>query len=87
MAAAQGETGLPLERVLDIALQVCSGLQAAHERGIIHRDIKPANIFLTNTGVTKVLDFGLAKLLEASEPETEFRQLLGSSSRDLSMPP
>ncbi|MGD0136657.1 MAG: protein kinase, partial [Bryobacteraceae bacterium] len=69
LAAGQGSTGLPLEELIKIALQVSSGLQAAHERGIIHRDIKPANIFLTNIGVCKILDFGLAKLLEHSEPE------------------
>jgi eukaryotic-like serine/threonine-protein kinase len=69
LAVAQGGTGLPLEELMDIALQVSSGLQAAHEQGIIHRDIKPANIFLTNKGACKILDFGLAKLLEHSEPE------------------
>src|SRR6266566_4044408 len=58
---------IPFEELLNIAIQICGGLQAAHNKNIIHRDVKPANIFLTQQGPVKILDFGIAKLAESEE--------------------
>jgi len=63
--------GLPTNERLDLFLQVCSAVQYAHQRLIIHRDIKPGNILVNADGVPKLLDFGIAKILESGDLATQ----------------
>ena len=56
---------VPARQAIDYTVQVARGLAAAHARGIVHRDLKPENLFLTRDGRAKILDFGVAKLIDA----------------------
>ena len=70
---------IPLRKAIDYAVQIAHGLAAAHDKGIVHRDLKPENLFLTKDGRVKILDFGLARLIETKDASgLEATQPLGT---------
>jgi eukaryotic-like serine/threonine-protein kinase len=75
LAERLAKGALPAKTTLDFGVQIAAALEAAHGKGIIHRDLKPGNIKVTPEGKVKVLDFGLAKILETEAPPPEASQL------------
>ncbi|HVQ63041.1 MAG TPA: FlgO family outer membrane protein [Terriglobia bacterium] len=74
---------IPYPKVLDLAIQISDALQSAHVRGVVHRDIKPANIHITPAGQTKILDFGIAKLVAESHAEAVSTSAPTAAGREL----
>lgn len=81
-----GESRFELDDALHVAIQIAEGLHCAHEKGIVHRDLKPGNVLLTHSARVKLLDFGIAKMLESapgmgstpSERLTKSGEILGT---------
>jgi eukaryotic-like serine/threonine-protein kinase len=73
-------TPMPPRRAACLLFDLARAVQHAHEQGIVHRDLKPANVLLTEAGVAKIADFGLAKLLDVEQSHTQTGAVLGSPS-------
>ena len=69
---------LTIERITDISIQICEGLNEAHSKGITHRDIKPENILIDEKGKVKIVDFGLAKIKNVSRGITKQDSTVGT---------
>jgi serine/threonine protein kinase len=70
---------LPADRVVELGVQACAGLQHAHEAGLVHRDIKPANLLVRDDGVLKIADFGIARAAESTR-HTQAGTVLGTAA-------
>jgi len=77
---------VPLDLLLDWGIEMADALDAAHARGIIHRDVKPANIFITTRDHVKILDFGLAKIIEAAGGAVVTRATMDDPDQHLTSP-
>jgi serine/threonine protein kinase len=73
------EGPLPLDKVIELGLEIAQGLAFAHERGIVHRDVKPQNVLLNGDGKAKVTDFGIARTLDVEKGVTQTGTVLGTS--------
>ena len=78
LAAILKRKTLPLQESVGLLVQACQALQVVHDHGVIHRDVKPENLFVTAEGVLKIMDFGIAKRLDAGTGLTRFGTLAGT---------